>query len=113
MKSSKFALVKNDKQFALSLSVPKRAERVTIQLEDIIRDYDIQILLARSKQDKTRQELLELDQSRIQEALNVIQLYWIEEFRQREGIKHFLAGVGSYESLRNISSTWNGDKIND
>ena len=56
-------------------------------------------------------ELGELNAVRMEEAAEVIRIMSLEQFRQRETIRHYLDGRVDRLFMRGVAATWNGDPV--
>ena len=104
-------LAEREREFIDGMGVDEETKRLLPKLNEIIADMQFRIDSAKARDKDTEAELLELDKVRIERAMHLLYLNNIEVFRKSEGIKHYLHGRGSTQSLRNIAYSWNSDPV--
>ncbi len=100
-------LVEFERDYTASMTASQKAKRLHVSLKDVSGELIVKSMLGTEAQ----KELFELYAERVSQAADLLRVLELEQWRQRESIKLFLARREDESFLRRVSSTWNDDPI--
>lgn len=100
-------LGEREKAFVASMGPEDRAKRAAQKMRELAEETraDTQYKGAAA------QELGELAAVRMEEAAEMLRVMSLEQFRQRETMRHYLDGRVDRDFMRGVARTWNDDPV--